>query len=267
MDYLKGRIQPLKVDKMKDDELDTHFNRKYLDEVEPHFQTGDIILCRGTESFSQLIRKGTMSTWSHAAMIVVDPSPEVREIYKIDRFHEEDLKEKIFIFESDTDTQDKRVGGGTQMFPFRRWMEGCVKEYTENYLVVWRSLKRPTHVHGKKDHEVFMDWDKFLISMAKRSYEHSRSQLAFSALHTNKAEDLSTVFCSELVAAAYKHMGLFPADTNSNNFVPRDFTSDERIDGKDLKLLNDYLLDREVRLRLRKSDGTDFFLGSTSFTS
>jgi len=260
MDIFHGRVQPLKVSKMKEPDLDSHFNRKFFDEVEAQFQTGDIILCRGIESFSQLIRRGTMSTWSHAALIVVDPSPEVRDVYKIEGpFFDSDLKEKVFIFESDTETQDKRAGGGTQMFPLRRWIQNCMKE-SEDYLIVWRSLRRPELVKGKKDNELWIDWDKFLLSMAKRPYEHSRAQLAFSALHHNKAEDLTTIFCSELVAAAYKHMGLFAAETNSNNFVPRDFTSDERLDGKDILLLKDYALEKEVRLRLRKSDGTDFFL-------
>jgi len=73
-----------------------------------------------------------MSTWSHAAMVVVDPPPEVRLAFKIDATYEQDLKERVFIFESDTETQDKRAGGGTQLFPLRRWMECCVRDYTEN---------------------------------------------------------------------------------------------------------------------------------------
>jgi len=246
---------------MKDDELDHHFNRKYWDEIENEFSTGDVILCRGTESFSQLIRRGTMSTWSHAAMVVVDPPPEVRLAFKIDATYEQDLKERVFIFESDTETQDKRAGGGTQLFPLRRWMECCVRDYTENYLVVWRKLKRPEAFFGKPDLVCFPNFYNFMIEMCKRSYEHSRVQLMFSAIHTNKKEDLSTIFCSELVAASFKNMGLFHPDTNSNNFVPRDFTSDERLDGKDIKLHNGYTLEREVRFRFRPSDGTELFLG------
>jgi len=246
---------------MKDDELDKYYNRRYWDEIEKEFTTGDVILCRGTESFSQLIRRGTMSTWSHAALVVVDPPHEIREAYKIDATYEQDLKERVFIFESDTETQDKRTGGGTQLFPLRRWMECCVHDYTDNYLVVWRKLNRPDHLHGKADLEVFPAFHKFMLEMCKRSYEHSRCQLVFSAIHTNKKEDLSTIFCSELVAAAFKNMGLFEPDTNSNNFVPRDFTSEERLDGKDVRLLNGYNLGKEVRFRFRPSDGTELFLG------
>jgi len=263
MSALEGRVHPLKVAKMSDYELDQHFSKRFLDEMENEFQTGDLILCRGTESFSVMIRRGTMSTWSHAAIIVVDPSPAIREAYKIDRFWEEDQKERVFIFESDTETQDKRTGGGTQLFPFRRWMKCCIEEYSPQYLVVWRKLKRPSHQLTIHDHELFSDWEKYMLSMCKRSYEHSRAQLVKSALHRNKDEDLSTIFCSELVAASFKHMGLLPPDTNSNNFVPRDFTSNERIDGKDIKLLRDFSLENEVRLRLRPSDGVEFFLGSS----
>jgi len=252
---------PLKISQMKDDELDKYYNRKYWDEIEKEFTTGDVILCRGTESFSQLIRRGTMSTWSHAAIVVVDPPQEIREAYKIEATYEKDLQERVFIFESDTETQDKRTGGGTQLFPLRRWMECCVKDYTDNYLVVWRKLKRPDHLHGKADLEVFPAFHKFMLEMCKRSYEHSRCQLMFSAIHTNKKEDLSTIFCSELVAASFKNMGLFEPETNSNNFVPRDFTSEERLDGKDIKLLNGWRLEKETRFRFRPSDGTELFLG------
>jgi len=131
----------------------------------------------------------------------------------------------------------------------------------KNYLVVWRRLKRPDTFKGKSDLECFPAFHKFMIEMCKRSYEHSRVQLMFSAIHTNKKEDLSTIFCSELVAASYKNMGLFVPETNSNNFVPRDFTSDERLDGKDIKLNNGYCLEREIRFRFRPSDGTELFLG------
>jgi len=262
MDSLKGRVQPLKISQMKDEELDKYYNRKYWDEIESQFSTGDIILCRGTESFSQLIRRGTMSTWSHAAIVVVDPSPAIREAYKIPDYYETDLKERVFIYESDTETQDHRAGGGTQLFPLRRWMECCIRDYTDQYLVVWRKLIPPETHKGKPDIETFPKFEKFMLDMCKRSYEHSRVQLMFSAIHTNKKEDLSTVFCSELVAASYKHMGCFPEDSNSNNYVPRDFTSDERLDGKDIKLQNGFTLSKEVRFRFRPSDGSEFFLGT-----
>jgi len=235
---------------MTDEQLDARFLKKYLDEIEDLMQTGDIILSRGTEAFSLLIRKGTMSTWSHAAIIVRDPPPEIRKIFQLDT-NEEDLKEHVFIFESDTETQDKRQGGGTQLFPFKRWMKSCIPEYGDSYLVVWRRLVRPDDYHVKTDLETFPKLYEWLTSMYGRSYESSRKELVRSALHRNKDEDLTTIFCSELVAATMKSMGLLPETTNSNNFVPRDFTSDQRLDGADLAVLRGFRFEREVRIRLK----------------
>ncbi len=42
----------------------------------------------------------------------------------------------------------------------------------------------------------------------------------------NKHEDLSTIFCSELVAAAYMCMGWLGDHTASSNFVPADFSTE-----------------------------------------
>eukprot|EP00735_Rhodelphis_limneticus_P011010 TRINITY_DN4057_c0_g1::TRINITY_DN4057_c0_g1_i1::g.11841::m.11841 TRINITY_DN4057_c0_g1::TRINITY_DN4057_c0_g1_i1::g.11841 ORF type:complete len:297 (+),score=28.08,DUF830/PF05708.7/1.3e-07,DUF830/PF05708.7/0.36,Ribosomal_L36e/PF01158.13/0.26,Ribosomal_L36e/PF01158.13/5.2e+03,TFIIE-A_C-term/PF11521.3/8.3e+03,TFIIE-A_C-term/PF11521.3/0.36 TRINITY_DN4057_c0_g1_i1:242-1132(+) len=42
-------------------------------------------------------------------------------------------------------------------------------------------------------------------------------------LGTNKEEDLSSVFCSELVAAAYQRLGLLPHFPRSNEYLPTDF--------------------------------------------
>jgi len=245
----------------------THVSpKKFFDEIEENFQTGDIILSRGTEAFSKLIRKGTMSTWSHAALIIRNPSPNVRKIYKIDQ-NEEDIKEKVFIFESDTETQDKRQGGGTQLFPFRRWMKNCIAEYGDSYLVVWRSLKRPETMKLALDLDLFPSIDEWLISMYGIGYERSRAQLVKSALHRNKDEDLTTIFCSELVAATLKNIGILHPEASSNNFVPRDFTSDQRLDGKDIVLYREgFQFDKEVRIRFRVSpeDPSTLFVDPSS---
>ncbi len=51
-------------------------------------------------------------------------------------------------------------------------------------------------------------------------------QLIQSIRKGNKHEDLSTIFCSELVAAADMCMGWLGDHTASSNFVPADFSSD-----------------------------------------
>ena len=51
-------------------------------------------------------------------------------------------------------------------------------------------------------------------------------QLVRAAYGGNETEDLSSLFCSQLIAAAYQRLGLLPQDTLSNNFVPSDFGTD-----------------------------------------
>lgn len=46
---------------------------------------------------------------------------------------------------------------------------------------------------------------------------------------TNKEEDFSNFFCSELVAACYKQLGLLSKGANASNFTPKDFAGDKLI--------------------------------------
>lgn len=87
---------------------------------------------------------------------------------------------------------------------------------------------------------------QFKKELGERPYEKSKLQLIRSALDfhqdyftflKNEHEDLSSLFCSELVAAAYQHMGLLEFDKTlenyktSNEYTPDDFTShrDEKL--------------------------------------
>lgn len=81
---------------------------------------------------------------------------------------------------------------------------------------------------------------QFKKDLGERPYEKSKLELIRSALDfhedfltflKNEEEDLSSLFCSELVAAAYQHMGLLESDPKaekyktSNEYTPDDFTS------------------------------------------
>lgn len=69
-------------------------------------------------------------------------------------------------------------------------------------------------------------------------YERSIIELAKAGYHLNTEEDLTSIFCrfpfqilfqlaetnwSELVAAAYKRMGIMKTNVTSNSFNPNDF--------------------------------------------
>ncbi len=67
----------------------------------------------------------------------------------------------------------------------------------------------------------------FAVAMTGRSYKKSVGQLVGSRWGRNKADDLSSVFCSELVAAAFKHVELLDESVVTSNVLPKDLASAE----------------------------------------
>ncbi len=66
----------------------------------------------------------------------------------------------------------------------------------------------------------------FAVGMTGRSYKKSVGQLVQSRWGRNKTDDLSSVFCSELVAAAYKQLGLLGEAVVTCNVLPKDLAGD-----------------------------------------
>lgn len=243
---LKHRILAVKsISKLNEKELDEHFCMRMFDEAEQDFGTGDILLFRGTEGFSKLIKVSSISIFSHVMMVVREPSEDVRKAYGISK----DEKEKVFVFESDSEIE-QHEGGGVQLIPLRKWIELTQTYYHDNKdtLLCWRKLVDFDLKPVEKE------FDEFLISMAGKFYKKNKTQLAKALFEWNKKEDLESIFCSELVAAAYKVMKLIPQNKKSNNYVPRDFTSSLRKEGKDLILEEGASLLNEVRIRLYQPD-------------
>ena len=68
---------------------------------------------------------------------------------------------------------------------------------------------------------------EFKNELSGRPYERNKLQLmkASNGLALkNKHEDLSSLFCSELVAEAYQRLGLLPEEKPSNDYAPVDFS-------------------------------------------
>ena len=59
--------------------------------------------------------------------------------------------------------------------------------------------------------------------MVGRSYEKKPLSMVRAFLGVRNTEDLSSLFCSELVAGAYKAMGLLPEDRASADYLPVHF--------------------------------------------
>jgi len=66
-----------------------------------------------------------------------------------------------------------------------------------------------------------MDNDLTKVGQVRgRPYKQDYWQLLRSVYQANEQDDLSSLFCSQLIAAAYQALGLIPKDIPSNNFIP-----------------------------------------------
>ena len=66
---------------------------------------------------------------------------------------------------------------------------------------------------------------EFVDEVIGRPYKQDWIQLVRASYNANEEDDLSSLFCSQLVAAAYQRFGLISQEVCSNNFVPSDFAN------------------------------------------
>jgi hypothetical protein len=168
-------------------------------------QTGDVCLFSGKGRISAGIKWMTHSPWSHVGMIV--------------RIEEWDT---VMLWESTTlsNLKDAATGverQGVQMVPLSERCKSYEGEIAVRPLCMTRT---PDMTQALQD---------LRREVKGRSYEESKIELVRSALGDvlgNQAEDLSSLFCSELVAEAYQRMGLLDPIIPSNSYTPADFASD-----------------------------------------
>ena len=89
------------------------------------------------------------------------------------------------------------------------------------------------HLHGYTvDNHSYLNLMQFRQEVRGRAYEQDKLELiraAYDGPFGHNQEDLSSLFCSELVAEAYQRLGLLqqpPQGLPSNEYTPRDFARD-----------------------------------------
>lgn len=124
------------------------------------------------------------------------------------------------------DIESGRVRKGVELLPLEQ------KIFSGWYNRV--AIRRLTGIDDAKRQEMYKQLLKFRKEVQGRPYEKSKMEMILSAIDfqeeylsflRNKKEDLSSLFCSELVAEAYKRMGLLSDKLLSNEYTPDDFTS------------------------------------------
>jgi hypothetical protein len=189
-------------------------------ETRATLRTGDLVLFSGRGTVSNMIKYGTLSNWSHCGMVV-----------KMEQY------DFITIWESTTlsnipDLESEMPLMGVQLVP----LSERLKKYDGDVAI--RRLKG-----GELSND---DINKLMLlrkQLKGKRYELSKMELfkaAYDGPFGANIEDLSSIFCSELVAEAYQSLGLLDDVKASNEYTPADF-SEKRMKN----LLGDFYLSEE----------------------
>ena len=168
--------------------------------------TGDVLLFSGTGPLSTTIKIGTMSKWTHIGQVVKDDGHDILMSWESTMLVNQPSLDSGII---ETGVMILNLG--------RR-----IAEYDGEIAV--RQLREPLTPRQIAQ----------MIEMRKRvrkvPYEKNYIELAKSAYDgpfgKNK-EDLSSIFCSELIAAYFKLIKMLREDKPSNEYTPKDFSQAE----------------------------------------
>lgn len=187
---------------------------KYED-IRNQLKTGDILLFSGKGGISEGIKFFTLSKWSHVGMV-----------YRFDDPH--DAKGSIFCWESTTlsnleDADTGKLTKGVQRVELSERLERC---FASGYEISVRPLAKSL------TDDMVRVLNDFRHEVSGRPYEKDKIELlkaAHDGIFGDNKEDLSSLFCSELVAEAYQRMGLLTEKIPSNEYTPKDFSSEKRL--------------------------------------
>ena len=177
-------------------------------------ETGDILLFSGKGILSAGIKLGSLCKWSHVGMVVKVENPDIALLYQATP---STIVKDFFL---------KRENPGVQI----NVLSHVVEKYDGE--IAYRKL----NVH--RSQEMLDSLSAFRKEIKGRPFEESKWEIIKACydgpLGKNDEEDLSSLFCSELVAEAYQRMGLLECDSRggktSNEYTPRDFSDKENLD-------------------------------------
>jgi len=195
------------------------------DNLRPNLKTGDLVLFSGKGGVSTGIKWFTHSKWSHVGMVARLPEWDV-----------------VLLWESTTlaniaDIESGQERKGVQLVPLSERIRKCNGEVSIRLL---ENIDRTP--------EMLKELSLLRAEVKNRPYEQSKIELfkaAYDGPFGANTEDLSSLFCSELVAEAYQRMGLLSEKKPSNEYTPKDFSEAAK-----LKLLKGGKLTGEIGISL-----------------
>jgi hypothetical protein len=183
--------------------------------IRNNLRTGDLILFSGRGFISWIIQKFTRSRWSHIGMIIKESEFDM-----------------TLLWESTTLSKIKTIHGEEKRGVAIRPLSEVVNGYKG--IIGLRLLReRLTEVNI----ETLKDLRK---EFKNKDYERSTLELfrsAYDWVGGSNRRDLSSVFCSELVAEAYQRFGFLTLEIPSNEYTPSDFESIELVKNKLAQLI------------------------------
>ncbi len=171
-------------------------------ELPDNLALGYIVLVDGQKLINNIIEIGTMSKWSHVAMVLCNPSD-------ITQNPTTSNQQSWYCFESNTiEGDDVHVVAWKDFISFENNSSVAVRPFQ--------------YEPGKMANPEFLK--SVVNKYLNRHYEIHTSELILAAFRANNREDLGTLFCSELTALVLQDLGLLSDTKLADNYVPADFS-------------------------------------------
>ena len=192
----------------------------YADQLASELREGDVILFKGKHAHDNAIRCCTASDYNHVALVVEN-------------------------------------GGELELFESTAVGVGCVplEFYINSYY--WSHMRAQFHkvvvrklttAEGRGiSRRLRVELIRYQEEMVGRKFKLNPLTYMQALLSLPHREDMSSTFCSQLAAGAYKRMGLLPPEPAASSYFPRDFST--RSPKARLPLLNGARLGRELTLK------------------
>lgn len=171
--------------------------------------TGDILLFSGTGPISNGIKAGSLSKWSHVGVAIYSPELDV-----------------LLAYQSTTLSKIKDYTDGIHK-------QGVQVNLLSDVLNTYKGEVAVRNLDVHRTPEMLRVLSYFRREMKGRPYEQSKIELIKSVYDGPfgvNIEDLSSLFCSELVAELYQRWGLISEDIPSNEFVPANFAPESGLE-------------------------------------
>ncbi len=177
--------------------------------LKDQLRSGDLVLFSGKDNISSGIQWFSNSKWSHIGMVVRTAQ-----------------KNECFLWESTTLSNVKDTHTGT-------YVEGVQLVSLPERIAAYEGEVAVRQLKLKRNFDMLAQLTKLRAEIKGRPYEQDHLQLirsAYDGMYGDNTADLSSLFCSELVAEAYQRMGVLSKDLPSNEYAPRDFANEATLD-------------------------------------